>query len=76
MILANLGETPPPQPPPEEPCVECAAQMNKPPAAIIVLGFSGSERRNALCAKHVAELLKLLGQEWILAAAEPFKNQI
>jgi hypothetical protein len=55
MIVANVSEG---QGDPDHAalCVEC----DSPTPAKIVLGFSGSEVRNALCSDHLTELEVLL----------------
>jgi hypothetical protein len=56
MITANVSDEQPPVP-----CVECT----DPTPAKVVIGFTGSEVRNALCGKHVTMLKDLLAQKWI-----------
>ena len=56
MVIANVSDERPP-----EMCVECPDAT----PAKVVIGFTGSEVRNALCGRHVTELKDLLTQKWI-----------
>jgi hypothetical protein len=55
MVTANISDDP------RVLCVECT----DPTPAKVVIGFTGSEARNALCGRHVTMLKDLLAQKWI-----------